>query len=151
MHELLAFWDISKEDSSTGTWNRIPGAITDQRFLKSNQTNTGTFSLGQINQLPHKKKNLPVQHIQRRVCGERGGENQPILTSCPHLWKIGQVLYCPAKNYNKYISQRGSGAFRLFGATYQCRHVIVLPTCQGRHWRHRHKRILGYKGMGWDG
>ena len=27
------FWDISKEDSSTGTWNKIPGAITDQRFL----------------------------------------------------------------------------------------------------------------------
>ena len=38
MHELLAFWDISKEDSSTGTWNRIPGAITDHRFLRSNQT-----------------------------------------------------------------------------------------------------------------
>ena len=56
MHELLAFWDISKEDSSTGTWNRIPGAITDQRFLKSNQTNTGTFSLSQINQLPHKQR-----------------------------------------------------------------------------------------------
>ena len=55
MHELLAFWDISKEDSSTGTWKRIPGAITDQRFLKSDQTNTGTFSLGQINQLHHKK------------------------------------------------------------------------------------------------
>ena len=39
-HGLLAFWDISKEDSSTGTWNRIPGAITDQRFLKSNQIYT---------------------------------------------------------------------------------------------------------------
>ena len=45
MHEFLAFWDISKEDSSTGTWNRIPGAITDQRFLKSNQTYTRTFFL----------------------------------------------------------------------------------------------------------
>ena len=99
MHEFLAFWDISKEDSSTGTWNRIPGAITDQRFLISNQTNTGTFFLSQRNF-------VPVQHIQRRVCGEWGGENQPILTSCPHLKKIGQVLYCPTKNYNKYRSTR---------------------------------------------
>ena len=158
MHELLAFWDISKEDSSTGTWNRIPGAITDHRFLRSNQTkgrvrlpNPMNFrknskrplsplppdfrkirlqffmidgkevwwpdSIGIQKCLPQRvscfdfsqfslTKRLPVQHIQRRVCGERGGENQPILTSCPHLWKIGQVFYCPAKNYNKYISQR---------------------------------------------
>ena len=142
MHNLLAFCDISKEDSSTGTWNRIPGAMTDQRFLKSNQTKTGTFSLGQINQLPHKQRDYLYSTYREGSVVRGVVRTNPSWLVVPTYGRSVRFSIAPQRTTtNTY--PRGSEAFRLFGATYQCRHVIVLPTCQGRHWRHRHKRILG--------